>query len=124
MIRFTKFAGVGAIGTAAHYLLLLLSVSAFNLPPVAGSTIGAFFGALTNYWLNRSLTFQSKRAHAEALPRFLAMAGASLTLNALALWLLVAAGLHYFLAQMIATVIILVFNYLVASAWIFHRTGS
>jgi len=123
VIQFIKFAAVGAIGTIAHYVTLIASVSGIGMTPVAGTTVGAAVGALVNYWLNRNVTFRSIRRHAEALPRFMALAGAGIALNALAVWILTATGLHYLLAQVVATAVILFFNFLVSRTWIFRKTG-
>ncbi len=46
------------------------------------------------------------------------------TVNTLVMWLLVSAGLHYLLAQIAATVIVLFWNYVVALRWVFTDAGS
>ena len=65
--QFVKFAGVGIIGTAAHYILLIIIVEVFNRDPVSGSAVGFLGGALVNYYLNRHYTFKSDARHMVAV---------------------------------------------------------
>lgn len=118
--QFARFGGVGAVGTACHYLVLLALVEGFAVGPVLASTCGAVTGALVNYVLNRRFTFASTRPHREALPRFMAVAVAGFALNAILMAALLAPGLHYFAAQLGATAAVLVFNFVVNRAWTFR----
>ncbi|BAL23030.1 GtrA family protein [Azoarcus sp. KH32C] len=120
--RFLRFAAVGAVGTVAHYALLLALVEGAHVDPIAGSVAGFLLGALVNYTLNRTLVFRSDRAHVEALPRFLAVAGMGLCWNALLMYLLVDwIGLYYFLAQMLTTAILLCWHYVGNALWTFRK---
>lgn len=107
-----RFAAVGAVGTGAHYLLLVMLVEAGGVNEVAASTAGATLGALVNYVLNRHYTFRSTRRHVEALPRFLAIAGLGLVIN-FGLMLVMIEGLriHYLVAQVVATALVLLWNF-------------
>ena len=73
--QFLRYACVGAVGTAAHYTVLIALVQSAGAAPVAASTAGAIVGAFVNYALNHRFTFASGRAHRIALPRFLVVAG-------------------------------------------------
>lgn len=120
MERFLSFAGIGAIATAIHYVVLIVGVQFLDLAPVAASSIGFGFSAFVNYSLNRRITFHSKKAHPDALPKFLAVALVGLALNAV---LLAAAteilGLNYLLAQALVTALVLIWNYSINAAWTF-----
>ena len=87
---------------------------------MAASTTGFTLSAALNYSLNRRYTFRSSRAHRQALPRFAITALLGLALNAAFIWvghdLL---GLHYLLAQMIATLLTLAFNFFLNLLWTF-----
>ncbi|NMG43594.1 GtrA family protein [Aromatoleum toluvorans] len=125
--RFLRFAAVGAVGTVAHYALLLALVEGVGVDPVAGSVAGFLLGALVNYTMNRALVFRSDRAHVEALPRFLAVAGMGLCWNALLMYLFVdLVGVHYLVAQIVTTGILLGWHYLGNALWTFrkHPTGT
>lgn len=125
LIQFSRFAVVGAIGTAAHYALFLTLVAGWGTDPVAASTVGALLGALVNYVLNRHYTFRSARRHREALPRFFSVAGVGLMFNSgLMLILVEGLGMHYLSSQVIATLGMLLLNFTVNRNWTFGKATS
>ena len=118
--QFVAYAGAGAIGTAAHYLTLILCVELIRLPPLVASSLGAIVGALVNYFLNYKYTFKSDKSHAEAITKFLIVAVAGFCINFLLIWLLVSkAMLNYLLAQVITTGVVLVSNFTANRIWTF-----
>lgn len=118
--QFLRYAGAGAIGTAAHYAVLIALVQLAGAGAVLASTTGAIAGALINYALNHRYTFASRRAHRTALPRFVAVAGAGVALNAAVIAALVATvPLHYLAMQVIATGVVLVAGFLANRRWTF-----
>ena len=118
--QFVRYAGAGVVGTAAHYVVLVTLVQAVQSGVVAASTAGAIVGAGVNYALNHRFTFASRESHVRALPRFAAVAAAGIVLNALVLALmLMLVGPHYLVAQVVATLAVLVAGYLANRAWTF-----
>jgi putative flippase GtrA len=118
--EFPVFVVVGGIATAAHYLLLVFLVQAFGVEPTVASTAGLILGAIVNYVLNYRITFRSRRAHMIAVPRFAVAATTGMFLNGL----FVAVGvhvvaLHYMIAQVISTGLILAWNFLINKYWTF-----
>jgi putative flippase GtrA len=118
--QFAKFAVAGGLGTGLHYLVLVALVSLAGMPPGRAAFAGAAAGACLVYVLNHRYTFASGQGHAQALPRFAALAVAGALLNGMLVGLLSAAGLHFLLAQVIATAAILVINFIVSKLWIFR----
>lgn len=122
LVRFLRFAAVGAVGTVAHYALLLFMVEVLGTAALAGAVAGFMLGAVVNYSLSRMLVFDSTRPHGEALPRFLAVAVVGLGWTALLMALLVdVAGLHYLLAQFLTTALLLLWHYAGNALWTFRR---
>lgn len=120
--QFLRFALVGGIGTAAHYTILILLVSGLHVHPVLGSTFGFLVGMVINYALNKSFTFSSTRAHREAFWRFVTVAVIGISINTSAMALLtIRLNFHYLLAQVIATVLALSWNFLGSRHWVFTR---
>lgn len=117
--QFLMFAAVGAVGTAGHYAVLIALVQLAGVPATIATTAGFAVGAVINYWLNYRITFNSSRSHLQALPRFMLIAATGAVLNGLVMWLLVRAGVHYMLAQLVATALVLVWNYLLNRLWTF-----
>jgi putative flippase GtrA len=111
---------VGAIGTAAQYLVLIMLVEMTGAYVVAASTAGALLGVVVNYVLNYRYTFASRRPHRTALPRFLLVAGAGVLLNAAVVAALLATvPLHYLAVQVVATGIVLVAGFVANRRWTF-----
>jgi putative flippase GtrA len=118
--QFLRYAGAGAIGTIAHYAVLVGLVQGAQAGVVVASTAGAIVGAGINYALNHRITFASREPHARALPRFAAVAAGGIALNALVLAaVLTLIGPHYLVAQVVATLAVLGAGYLVNRAWTF-----
>lgn len=118
--QFILFTGIGAIGTTGHYAILILLVQALHADPVIATTIGFTVGALINYLLNYRITFNSNKQHSEALMKFLSVAALGALINGL----IMTAGinisdLHYLVIQVIATSIVLVFNFTANKYWTF-----
>jgi dolichyl-phosphate beta-glucosyltransferase len=117
---FLRYAGAGAIGTAAHYLVLTLTVEVGKLSPMVGAIAGATVGAFVNYVLNYNLTFASNQPHKKTLPRFIAVALLGIVLSGLIVKFCVdGAHLHYLLAQLIGTVVVLGVGYVLNKVWTF-----
>ena len=118
--QFVRYAGAGVIGTAAHYAVLVALVQGAGTAVVAASTAGAIAGAAVNYLLNHRFTFASRESHGRALPRFAVVAAAGIALNALVLaGMLALVGPHYLVAQVAATLAVLVAGYIANRAWTF-----
>ncbi len=119
--QFIRFACVGACGTAVHYALLVVLVEVLGMQPVVATTAGFAAGAGINYVLNRLVTFRSRTSHAAAVPKFMAIALSGAVANALLMWLLsTQLHWHYLLAQLLATGIVLCWNFIGNRYWTFR----
>ena len=120
MQRFLRYTAVGALATAVHYLVLVLAVEAAGWPAYIGSGLGAVVGAQVAYFGNRRYTFAHRGAIGESWPKFQGTAG----LGALFGMAVVAAGvhigLHYLLAQVIATGLGLILTFAINRVWSFR----
>lgn len=123
--KFATFAWIGALSTAAQFATLGLLTDVLGINAVVASC-SAYAGlAYGNYYLNRRFTFRSRAAHASALPRFVVVSLCGLLLNG-ALMALMVTGLHYnhWIAQVIATGIVLVMNFFGNLAWSFREART
>jgi len=124
LVQFSRFAVVGAVATVLQYVLLWLLVRFAAADPVLASGLGFVASAVLNYELNRRLTFRSDVAWFIGLRRFAVVAAAGLVLNVVVVALLHrGAGAHYLLAQLVATVIVLSWNFLLNRLWTFEAAG-
>ena len=121
---FVSFAGAGAIGTAAHYAVLVLLVEIAGMPAAVATAFGAVVGATVNYLLNYHLTFHSVASHTITGPRFALIALAGMALNSMVVFACVRLGIHYLVGQVVATLLVLLFGFLANRFWTFSGTAN
>ena len=114
-----RYALVGAVATSFHYAVLVGAVESALLPAPAAAALGAWLGAQVAFAGNVRYTFAGMPAGVGSWLRFqvAALIGAGLS------FLLVGAGqrvgLHYLLAQAIATLVAMVATYQLNRRWSF-----
>ena len=115
-----RYAAVGAVATLVHCLLLVLSVELAAWPAWLASGFGAVAGAQVAYYGNRRFTFAHRGALAASWSRFQATAllGAVAGMGVVAL--AVRMGLYYLLAQMLATLLMLLLTFGINRRWTFR----
>lgn len=118
--QFILFAAVGAVGTAGQYLALFILVEGGLLNKVPASVAGFAVGAVINYFLNYRFTFNSNKSHREAITKFFIVAIIGAAINTALFYM----GIHllhlyYMLAQVVATVIVLLWNFIANKLWTF-----
>ena len=118
--QFLQFGSVGALGTLCHYLVLIVLVQFWHLAPAWGAICGATVGAIVNYLINYRWTFRSSAAHLIAAPKFALLALISIVINGASVAILVAEGVHYLLAQVVATLVVLSLNFILARHYVFR----
>ncbi len=119
---FVRYCLVGAIATAVHYLVLVLCVEGAGWPAWWASGVGAVVGAQVAYIGNRWFTFAHRGQVGASWPRFQATALAGALLGMAVVAAAVRLGLHYVLAQMLATGLSLVLTFGINQVWTFRRT--
>ena len=120
--QFLSFAAAGAVGTALHYLILVALVSSGTAQPVSASAAAFAAGAAVNYLLNYQFTFSSRKRHTETAGKYSIVALSGLLLNSVIMMVGVAAlAWHYLLTQVIATGIVLLWNFTAHRTWTFRE---
>ena len=121
--QFVSFVGVGAVATAAHYVILIVLVQFYHLNPTLASSIGAVAGALISYVLNYHYTFRSNSGHAVSMVKFFAVAGVGLVLNSMSMLICIEVfGFYYLLSQVLATALVLIWSFSANRAWTFRES--
>lgn len=117
--RFLQYAAVGAVATAAHYAILVGLVEAGLLAPQRAAALGAWVGAQVAFAGNAAFTFRGAGATVGAWLRFqiTAVVGAMLSFALVALGVRI--GVHYLLAQIVATLINLGVTFEINRRWSF-----
>lgn len=119
--RLVRFLLVGGLATVLMYVLLVIGTEILGIVPVISSALAYLLSALANYALNHRFTFRSDQAHRVALLRFAIVSGSGLLLNALIMF--VGTELyswHYLIAQVLATICVLFWNFLGSQLWTFR----
>ncbi len=120
IVNAAKYLVVGAIGTVTHLSLLYISVEYLRMPPLLASCAAFVWVVMQSYILNRNWTFQSKREHASALPRYLAVSGIGFLTNLSIMFVMLnIMGLWYMLAQASAAIVVPAMNFLLNTFWTF-----
>ena len=119
-MRFLKYLLVGGSATALHYAVLIGCVEALHMPAAIGAALGAFIGAIWAYAGNRRYTFADRTPeHRHALPRFFAVAALMAVGHGAVVACGQAFGMHYLLAQIIASAAALGAGYGLNKRWSF-----
>ncbi|MBS9476824.1 GtrA family protein [Ancylobacter radicis] len=117
------FAALGALGTLAHYAVLIGLVQSGFAGPVAGSTAGFLVGGLVNYQLSRRIVFRSDKRHVEAAGKFFTVAALGLVFNAALMALLTGPlGAPYLPAQILVTGLLVLWHYAGNAVWTFRQS--
>jgi len=116
------YAVVGGLGTLAQYVVLVLLVTMMGVSATLASTAGMVVGAIVNYILNCAVVFRGHKNHWETGPKFAMVACCALGVNAMLMHVLCATlALHYLLAQVLASGVVLVISYLLNSVLTFKN---
>ncbi len=114
------YLGAGGIATACHYATTIVAVEVFGAAPLVGSVCGFMVGAVTKYFLNYFYAFESAERHSSAVVKFALSLALLFALNAAFFYLLnTVLGLHYMVAQVITTLLLIPPGYVVSRVWVF-----
>jgi putative flippase GtrA len=123
--QFSMFVVVGVAAAVVHYGVLIALVEMWRIRPVPATLAGYVAGGVVSYALNRRHTYQSDRPHDEAGWRFAVVAGVGFLLTSAFMYLLHdLAGLHYLLAQVVTTGVVLVWSFVAHRLWTFGEAGK
>lgn len=103
----------GGLTALAHYGVLIGLVEGAGVDPVRATLAGFLVGAVVSYTLNRWMTFDATRSHAQAGWRFALIAAAGFALTGALMHLFVAVWrLPYLPMQLVTTGLVMVVSFL------------
>ncbi len=126
VVRFLKFAAVGALGMVVDLTVLNVMYKVVGLPLLAANTISFSTAVLSNFTWNRLWTFPESRQRSliPQLAQFALVNIIGLAINNLVLWVVynliksfVPDPLDYNLAKIVAIGIVLFWNYGMNRLW-------
>lgn len=121
--QFLKFCVVGTVGTAIDFGLLYILVEFSNIWYLLAATISFIVAVINNYIFNKIWTFENKDSNfLKQFVQFLVVSVVGLGLNVLILYILVEfAGIWYILAKVLATGVVLIWNFFANKYWTFRE---
>lgn len=115
-LQFFRYVFVGGIATVVDWGILFLLTDFVRIHHLISAVIAFAGGLITNFFLSRLLVFKANEARVNAVMEFLSytlIGIIGLGITELILFLLTDCGqLHYMLSKVIATVIVLAWNYI------------
>ena len=101
-----------------HTLVALVEGGIASALPA--SVVGFIVGAVINYFLNYRFTFKSNKSHKEAMSKFFIVAAIGAMINTALMYVgLNLLQVYYLLAQIVATGIVLLWNFTANKLWTF-----
>jgi len=124
ILKFLKFAAVGATGVIVDYGFTYLFKEKFKVHKYLANSIGFTIAASTNYVLNRIWTFESDNPDiAVEYGEFLVISLVGLGLNNLLLWIFHSRfNLNFYVAKLIAIGFVTIWNFLANYFITFNQT--
>jgi putative flippase GtrA len=119
MTALLRYAGVGAAATAVHYALLTAGVELGSWRPAWAAGFGAAVGAQVAYLGNRWFTFNHRGPWWSSWWRFQGTALIGVVASSALVALGGRLGVHYLLAQLVATVLAMLLTFAVNRRWSF-----
>ena len=117
-VQFIQHLMTGVVATAAHYVVMWFALSA-QLWPALATTIGFSVGATTRFLFSYFHIFEPERDVSGALPHFILALTLQMVLNAVLLTLLLTITTLVWPAQILTTIVLTAFNFLVYKFWVF-----
>ncbi|MEG1226852.1 MAG: GtrA family protein [Hafnia sp.] len=115
-----KFLLTGGLATLLQYFILWCGVEFLGLLAATASGIGYMAGSIVSYFVNYYYTFNSTQSHTGAAARFYIMVGIGWLMNTVIVGLLADfMNWNKWIAQGIATAIVLIWNFCSSRYWVF-----
>lgn len=109
--QFVRFALAGGFATIVHYAVMAALIELAGFGTVLATSIGFLIGVAVSFFINRTFTFASQEPLGAAFLKYLGVFMVGLPINSGLVWGLESLGLHYVIAQPIATAVVLFWNF-------------
>ncbi len=120
-----RFLFTGGLATALQYTVLWVGVDYLACSAAMASGVGYLTGSLLSYVMNYFFTFKSNRPHSYGISRFYLMVAIGWGINTGTMALLAdSVKWNKWLAQILATALALIWNYMASRFWVFRSIYS
>jgi putative flippase GtrA len=117
--KFVLHVFTGAVSVIAHYMLMGLLLRQ-GVGPLVASSVGFSAGAVVRFLTAYLFVFEPEDSWRHALPRFIVSLGIQGTGNAGLLWFFIALQIPIWAAQILATGLMTILNFLMYRVWVFR----
>jgi putative flippase GtrA len=118
---FLMYIVAGVASVATHYAFMIAAVELLAWRELVATSVGFLVGAVTKYVLNYFLAFASEEPHLQAIGRFSVMLLSLFAANAAIFWALHDHyALHYIVAQVLTTGLLVPVGYVINRFWVFR----
>jgi putative flippase GtrA len=122
---FIRYVISGAIASAAHFSLLILLVELISMNATLASAVGFGVAIFVNYSFQYHWTFRADGPHGVLFARYIIVTFAMLGVNTGIFWFFnVQLDVPYLLAQVVATGIVVLFNFTINLRYTFNISVS
>lgn len=121
---FLRFLLVGGAATLLHYILTAIFIWLQVLSFIAASGAGFLISAVANYAASAKYTFAGKYRHLISFPKFCATAGIGVLINTGILAFLGAHEVSFYISQLLATAVVVLWNYTINAIWTFRARAN
>ena len=119
-LRFlSRYGLVGIAGAITHFLILYVAVEKFHLSEILSTSIAFLWVVLQNYLLHYHWAFKSERRHEVTFPLYLVLTFSGFWINLLVFWGALEFSGNYLLSQVVASLIVIVWNFIGSRFFIF-----
>jgi putative flippase GtrA len=119
MAALLRYAAIGVLATATHYMLLAAAVELAGWRPALAAGVGAAIGAQVAYVGNRWFTFAHRGPWWPSWWRFQGTALIGVVGSSALVALGGVIGVHYLVAQFVATLLAMLLTFAINRRWAF-----
>jgi putative flippase GtrA len=117
-----RYAIGGGLGAITQFSVLTFLIEIHHVNPTAASAAGFILAVIVNYTFQYQITFKADKAHTVLFRRFTTVALCGLAINTALFWVFnEKMGIYYLIAQVGATGIVFLFNYLMNFYYTFNH---
>jgi putative flippase GtrA len=117
-----KFALVGGLGATFDFIALTILVQLLHVNEHVAFVISASSGAIIVFFINRTFTFRAAAgAYGQQLPRFAAVYGTAIVLNAALASFFFWTGFDYRFSKLLAIAVVAIWNYTLSHSFVFRK---
>lgn len=121
-VKVFRFLLVGGSATVLQFGLLLIFVEGNLLEKNLAAVISYLLSSIYNYFISYTFTFASTSKHSKTLPKFMFVSLSSLLINSGLFWFFSTyLQIYYLVAQIISTLLVLIWNFYMHNYWSFKK---